>query len=77
MDLHGHSRKHNVFTYGCGSNKGDHDQFLNERIFPFLLSRQVLCSITLKFHMIFFFWLYVTASQYVLFEELQVLCSTL
>ena len=52
MDLHGHSRKHNVFTYGCGSNKGDHDQFLNERIFPFLLSRQVLCSIILKLHMI-------------------------
>ena len=41
IDLHGHSRKQNVFTYGCHTPHCDHNQFLNERVFPFLLSRQV------------------------------------
>ncbi|CAG0884092.1 unnamed protein product [Darwinula stevensoni] len=34
-DLHGHSRKHNIFMYGCeGKGEGD----LSEQIFPLLLS---------------------------------------
>lgn len=41
VDLHGHSRKQNVFTYGCHTRHCDHKQLLNERVFPFLLSRQV------------------------------------
>ena len=41
LDLHGHSRKQNVFTYGCHSHNSNHKQILNERLFPFLLSRQV------------------------------------
>lgn len=40
VDLHGHSRKHNVFTYGCHVPQCDHTHFLNERVIPFLLSQQ-------------------------------------
>ena len=45
VDLHGHSRKHNVFMYGCHSNRADHSQLLHERVLPFLFSQQV-CSLT-------------------------------
>ena len=41
IDLHGHSRKHNVFMYGCHTPKVDHTHFLCERLIPFLLSEQV------------------------------------
>ncbi|XP_019354333.1 cytosolic carboxypeptidase 2 isoform X8 [Alligator mississippiensis] len=37
-DLHGHSRKNNVFMYGC-NNKGPTAQQLHERIFPLMLSK--------------------------------------
>ena len=37
-DLHGHSRKHNVFIYGC-ENRGNPQRRLRERIFPVILSR--------------------------------------
>ncbi|KAM6160872.1 cytosolic carboxypeptidase 2 [Erethizon dorsatum] len=36
-DFHGHSRKNNVFLYGCGSN--DHRHWLHERVFPLMLSK--------------------------------------
>ena len=60
MDLHGHSRKQNVFTYGCRSNQGDHNQFLNERIFPFLMSRQVylLLSDTILYCVLYYITCY-------------------
>lgn len=35
-DLHGHSRKQNVFTYGCARAA---DNQLHERVFPFMLSK--------------------------------------
>jgi hypothetical protein len=38
IDLHGHSRKHNVFMYGCHNLADDHS-FLKERIFPALMDR--------------------------------------
>lgn len=52
-DLHGHSRKQNVFMYGC--NQGDNKQqffgagapftptenFLKERMFPWLMAQKV------------------------------------
>lgn len=41
VDLHGHSRKHNVFMYGCHTPHCDHLQLLHERVIPFLLSKQV------------------------------------
>ncbi|CAI8023996.1 Cytosolic carboxypeptidase 3 [Geodia barretti] len=52
VDLHGHSRKHNVFMYGCHTPKADHTQFLYERLLPFLLSEQaadMFCLESCKF----------------------------
>ncbi|XP_064634317.1 cytosolic carboxypeptidase 2-like isoform X2 [Lineus longissimus] len=37
-DLHGHSRKHNVFIYGC-ENRNNPSRRLRERIFPVMLGR--------------------------------------
>ncbi|XP_070534077.1 uncharacterized protein [Ptychodera flava] len=41
-DLHGHSRKHNVFIYGCNTQTKDGENsaaiFLQERLFPWILS---------------------------------------
>ncbi|XP_070555689.1 cytosolic carboxypeptidase 2-like isoform X3 [Ptychodera flava] len=37
-DLHGHSRKQNVFIYGC-ENRHDPAKRLRERIFPFILNK--------------------------------------
>ncbi|XP_045433910.1 cytosolic carboxypeptidase 2 isoform X3 [Pipistrellus kuhlii] len=36
-DFHGHSRKNNIFLYGCNSN--DRKYWLHERVFPFMLSK--------------------------------------
>lgn len=35
-DLHGHSRKQNVFVYGC-NNQTNPSLFLRERIFPYMM----------------------------------------
>ncbi|EDL27497.1 ATP/GTP binding protein-like 2, isoform CRA_d [Mus musculus] len=36
-DFHGHSRKNNIFLYGCHSNNRKH--WLHERVFPLMLSK--------------------------------------
>ncbi|XP_047546586.1 cytosolic carboxypeptidase 2 isoform X8 [Lutra lutra] len=36
-DFHGHSRKNNIFLYGCNSN--DRKYWLHERVFPLMLSK--------------------------------------
>ncbi|KAM9081151.1 cytosolic carboxypeptidase 2 isoform 2-T2 [Megaptera novaeangliae] len=36
-DLHGHSRKSNIFLYGCNNN--DRKFWLHERVFPLMLSK--------------------------------------
>nr|XP_006212408.2 cytosolic carboxypeptidase 2 isoform X1 [Vicugna pacos]XP_031546539.1 cytosolic carboxypeptidase 2 isoform X1 [Vicugna pacos] len=36
-DFHGHSRKNNIFLYGC--NNSDRKFWLHERVFPLMLSR--------------------------------------
>ncbi|XP_054442939.1 cytosolic carboxypeptidase 2 [Pteronotus mesoamericanus] len=36
-DFHGHSRKNNIFLYGCNSN--DPKSWLHERVFPLMLSK--------------------------------------
>ncbi|XP_073901621.1 cytosolic carboxypeptidase 2 isoform X4 [Castor canadensis] len=36
-DFHGHSRKNNIFLYGCNNN--DHKHWLHERVFPLMLSK--------------------------------------
>ena len=38
VDLHGHSRKQNVFIYGC-ENRGTPSRRLRERIFPVMLGK--------------------------------------
>lgn len=37
-DLHGHSRRQNVFIYGC-ENRGNSNKRLRERIFPCMLNK--------------------------------------
>lgn len=37
-DLHAHSRKHNVFIYGC-ENKRSVDKRLQEQVFPLMLHK--------------------------------------
>lgn len=37
-DFHGHSRKNNVFMYGCSDRK-DASQCLQERVFPLMMSK--------------------------------------
>ena len=39
-DLHGHSRKQNVFIYGC-ENRFDPLKRLRERVFPAMVSKNV------------------------------------
>ncbi|XP_008572264.1 PREDICTED: cytosolic carboxypeptidase 2 isoform X1 [Galeopterus variegatus] len=36
-DFHGHSRKNNIFVYGCNNN--DRKYWLRERVFPLMLSK--------------------------------------
>ncbi|KOB64660.1 Uncharacterized protein OBRU01_23841 [Operophtera brumata] len=38
IDLHAHSRKHNIFIYGCESRKHS-DQRLQEQVFPLMLHK--------------------------------------
>ncbi|XP_072615058.1 cytosolic carboxypeptidase 2 isoform X11 [Vulpes vulpes] len=38
-DFHGHSRKNNIFLYGCKNN--DRKYWLHERVFPLMLSKNV------------------------------------
>ena len=37
-DFHGHSRKNNVFMYGC-DNRHDASRRLQERVFPLMMSK--------------------------------------
>ena len=46
-DLHGHSRKQNVFIYGC-ENKTNPDWRLRERVFPVMLSRNACDKVGLR-----------------------------
>lgn len=39
-DMHAHSRKHNIFIYGC-ENKRDAEKKLTEQVFPLMLHKNV------------------------------------
>lgn len=39
-DMHAHSRRHNIFIYGC-ENKRDPDKKLAEQVFPLMLHKNV------------------------------------
>ncbi|KAK3697423.1 hypothetical protein QZH41_019236, partial [Actinostola sp. cb2023] len=46
-DFHGHSRKQNVFIYGC-ENKNNPLKRLRERIFPMMMSKNAPCKFSYK-----------------------------
>lgn len=39
IDMHGHSRKKNVFFYGCSKNIEDIDEYSRAKAFPYLMSK--------------------------------------
>ena len=43
-DLHGHSRKPNVFMYGCTADPkmASMSDFVEERLFPWMMSQKVM-----------------------------------
>ncbi|XP_033121673.1 uncharacterized protein LOC117120721 isoform X2 [Anneissia japonica] len=49
-DLHGHSRKHNVFIYGCDAKgtQADPGNFLCLRLFPWLMARKAPDKFTFR-----------------------------
>lgn len=47
-DLHGHSRKQNVFIYGC-ENRANKSKRLHERVFPAMLSKNCPDKVALGF----------------------------
>lgn len=50
-DMHAHSRKHNVFIYGC-ENKRDTEKKLTEQVFPLMLHKNVADKVCLYIHFI-------------------------
>lgn len=40
-DMHAHSRKHNIFIYGCENQKRHPDRRLLEQVFPLMLHKNV------------------------------------
>ncbi|XP_040894106.1 cytosolic carboxypeptidase 2 [Toxotes jaculatrix] len=46
-DFHGHSRKNNVFMYGCNS-RGDASLKLHERVFPLMMSKNASNKFSFK-----------------------------
>lgn len=54
IDLHAHSRKHNVFIYGCESRRNS-DKRLQEQVFPLMLHKNAADKVptsTTLFHKI-------------------------
>ena len=47
-DLHGHSRKNNVFIYGCHNNNSPKKKFL-EQVFPMMLSKNARDIVSFDF----------------------------
>jgi len=47
-DLHGHSRKHNVFIYGCENKGRNNARKLHEQVFPLMLSKNASSLFSLK-----------------------------
>lgn len=46
VDLHAHSRKHNVFIYGCESRRNS-DRYLQEQVFPLMLHKNAADKVTI------------------------------
>ncbi|XP_046145396.1 cytosolic carboxypeptidase 2-like [Osmia bicornis bicornis] len=53
-DLHAHSRKHNIFVYGCQSKRTNSQTRLSEQVFPLMLHKNAADKFSFencKFHM--------------------------
>jgi hypothetical protein len=46
-DLHAHSRKHNVFIYGCENKRAGCTGTLTEQVFPLMLHKNAADKVTL------------------------------
>lgn len=46
-DMHAHSRKHNIFIYGC-ENKRDPEKKLAEQVFPLMLHKNVADKVNIS-----------------------------
>lgn len=65
-DLHGHSRKNNVFIYGCHNNNSPERRF-KEHVFPMMLSKNAKdLVITFTFYFLFLFIILKITSYYLL-----------
>lgn len=49
VDLHAHSRKHNIFIYGCESRKNS-DKRLQEQVFPLMLHKNAADKVTFEIY---------------------------
>lgn len=52
-DFHGHSRKSNVFMYGCNT-RGDASMKLHERVFPLMMSKNASSKVNSLFFLSLF-----------------------
>lgn len=49
-DLHAHSRKHNIFAYGCESKRAGCNGRLSEQVFPLMLHKNAADKVIAKTH---------------------------
>lgn len=49
VDLHAHSRKHNIFIYGCESRKNS-DKRLQEQVFPLMLHKNAADKVAFEIY---------------------------
>lgn len=47
-DLHAHSRKHNIFVYGCENRRGG-DRRLQEQVFPLMLHKNTADKVLVSY----------------------------
>lgn len=56
-DLHAHSRKHNIFVYGCESKRTASQARLSEQVFPLMLHKNAADKVVDPIQIICFFLL--------------------
>lgn len=47
-DLHAHSRRHNIFIYGCESKRGGSGGKLSEQVFPLMLHKNAADKVLIR-----------------------------
>lgn len=58
-DLHAHSRRHNIFIYGCESRRAS-DQPLQEQVFPLMMRKNAPDKVAFTCHPLLHFHYLVT-----------------